>query len=178
MDAKRFGLECNGNWKTTEARPTSEVEAGMRVFVCACPFDQCAAVDLQEQVSIPRTAQVVAARCFPVNVTISTPRKHMLQSLVDYTTIQVVRSVVLSAEGRKSAHTCRIGRGKVQQIESELVDENTRIIRAGIKAGVRHGEYSWKIGDMAEVKVGSSFGPTLQVVIFYGQLLSTSFVSW
>ena len=75
----------------------------------------------------------------------------MLQLLVDNTTIQVVRSVVLSAEGKKSAHTCGIGRGKVQQIESELVDENTRIF----KAGVPHGEYSWKIGDIAEVKVGS-----------------------
>lgn len=78
----------------------------------------------------------------------------MLQSLVDSTTIQVVRSVVLSAEGKKSAHTCGIGCGMVQQIESELVDENTRIIRAGTKAGVLHGEYSWKIGEIAEVKVG------------------------
>ncbi len=116
-----------------------------------------AAVDFREKVSISRTAQAVAAHCFPVNVTLRTPRKQMLQSLVDNTTIQVVRSVVLSAEGKKSAHTCGIGCGRVQQIESELVDENTRIIRAGTKAGVLHGEYSWKIGDIAEVKVRYSF---------------------
>jgi len=124
---------------------------------CACVFlfpSTSAAIDVLEQVSISRTAQAVAAQCFPVNVTIRTPRKQMLQSLVDNTTIQFVRSVVLSAQGKKSAHTCGIGRGQVQQIESELVDENTRIIRAGTKAGVLHGEYSWKIGEIAEVKVG------------------------
>ena len=122
---------------------------------CMCLFSSTSAtIDFLKQVSISRTAQAVAAHCFPVNVTLRTPRKQMLQSLVDNTTIQVVRSVVLSAEGKKSAHTCGIGRGEVQQIESELVDENTRIIRAGTKAGVLHGEYSWKIGEMAEVKVG------------------------
>lgn len=113
-----------------------------------------AAIDCPEKVSIPKTAQAVAAHCFPVNVTLRTPQKQLLRPLVDNTTIQVVRSVVLSAEGKKSAHTCGIGRANVQQIESELVDENTRIIRAGTKAGVLHGEYSWKIGDIAEVKVG------------------------
>jgi hypothetical protein len=40
-----------------------------------------AAIDFFEQVSIPRTAQAVAAHCFPVNVTLRTPRKQMLQSL-------------------------------------------------------------------------------------------------
>jgi hypothetical protein len=85
----------------------------------------------------------------------------MLQPLVDNTTTQVVRSVVLSAEGKKSAHTCGIGRANVQQIESELVDENTRIIRACTSAGVHHGEYSWKIGDIAEVKVGPPSLPSV-----------------
>jgi len=41
MDAKRFGLECNGNWKTTEARPISEVEDGMRVLVCSWILSPC-----------------------------------------------------------------------------------------------------------------------------------------
>jgi hypothetical protein len=48
MDAKRFGLECNGNWKTTEARPISEVEAGMRVLVCSCLLSTSATIDFLE----------------------------------------------------------------------------------------------------------------------------------
>ena len=98
----------------------------------------------------------------------------MLQSLVDNTAIQVVRSVVLSSEGKKSAHTCGIGRAKVQQIEAELVDEDTRIVRAATKAGVLHGESSWKIGDIAEVKVGppplttGHWGATAQSLVLLG----------
>ena len=143
-------------WKLEDDRGAAKIRGrGRNARFCTClHLSTGVAIDSLQQVSIPRTAQAVAAHCFPVNVTLRTPCKRMLRAFVENTSIQVVRSVVLSAEGKKSEHTCGIGRGKVQQIESELVDGNTRIIRAFTRAGVFHGEYSWKIGDIAEVKVG------------------------
>lgn len=81
------------------------------------------------------------------------PSAVLLDGLVENATIQVVRVVRLTVNEHTHERVLGIGRAVVQQVESELAGDNSRIIRAGTLAGVKHGESSWAVGNLISVKV-------------------------
>jgi hypothetical protein len=142
MDGKRFGFECN-KWKTSKARLLSS----------APEFAPGREPELS--LSIPKTAQAVANFCFIANVTLRVPgaTAAQLNDYVDRTTVQLIKVVTMSANGSKSAHYVGLAKSRVQQIEKELVDPDTRIIRGGFKGGAHEGEASWNVGQLINVEV-------------------------
>jgi hypothetical protein len=76
-----------------------------------------------------------------------------LNDYVNRTTVQLIKVVTMSANGSKSAHYVGLAKSRVQQIEKELVDPDTRIIRGGFKGGVHEGEASWNVGQLINSEV-------------------------
>jgi hypothetical protein len=159
MDAKRFGFQCD-KWRTSQAQLTASAATTFLQFPhllgAGTGTGTHSTPSLPElSISIPRTAQAVASTCFPLNVTIRVPgaSQELLDMYVDKTTIQLIKVVTLSAAASKSAHGASLVRGRIQQIEKELVNTDTRIIRAGVCGGVREGEAGWNVGNIIDVQV-------------------------
>lgn len=144
MDAKRFGFQCD-KWKTRQA-----------VLLNA---DPSLAADRQPELSIaiPHTAQAVAGKCFPINVTIRVPdaSSEVLSHYLDKLTIQIVKRVTMVANGSKSTQITSFGKLFPQQIERELVNNDTRIWRGGIRGGILRGEASWSLSQIVNVEVST-----------------------
>lgn len=149
MDAKRFGLACNANWRTTTAKLLYDPFTSKGLSNSSSP---------ELSLSLTRTAQAVSNYCFPFNVTIRLPSysSSELDAFVNdpkRLSIQLLRATTMTVNGQKSSQITSLGRARYQQVEKELVrgcDE--RIIRGGFKVGTPEGEASWRFGDLVENK--------------------------